>query len=138
MANLHSLTKLVKTPSKRLGRGPGSGKSKTAGRGTKGQNARHKMSITHSHYEGGQRPLMKRLPHRRGQGNKKVSAKPIPVNVESLSKEPKGPIDMESLIKSGLINQKEGKKRGIKILGNSAVKGLVIKAKMSKKLAAKI
>lgn len=137
MANLHSLSKLIKKSAKRLGRGQGSGKAKTSGRGTKGQNARHSMSLTHSHFEGGQRSLMKRLPYRRGKGNKKMSLKPIPVNLESFSKDQKGPIDLESLIKSGVINEKEAKKRGIKILGDNSVKGLKINARMSKKLAAK-
>lgn len=136
MANLHSLTKLVEKSAKRLGRGQGSGKAKTSGRGTKGQNARHSMSITHSHFEGGQRSLMKRLPYRRGKGNQKMSIKPIPVNLESLSKDQNGPIDMKSLIKSGVINEKEANKRGIKILGKNSIKGLAINARMSKKLAA--
>lgn len=137
MANLHSLSKLIQRSAKRLGRGQGSGKSKTSGRGTKGQNARHSMSITHSHFEGGQRPLMKRLPYRRGKGNHKMSIKPIPVNLENLSEDQKGPISMESLIKSGVIIEKEAKKRGIKILGKNSAKGLEITARTSKKLAAK-
>ena len=50
---------------KRVGRGTGSGKGKTAGRGTKGQNSRSggKVALT---FEGGQLPLVKRLPQTAG------------------------------------------------------------------------
>jgi large subunit ribosomal protein L15 len=57
------LQKLVVRPKKRLGRGHGSGKVKTSGRGTKGQNARDHMPIG---FEGGQLSLTKRLPLLRG------------------------------------------------------------------------
>ena len=48
-------------PRKRVGRGEGSGKGKTAGRGTKGQGARNTV---HPRFEGGQMPLQRRLPKR--------------------------------------------------------------------------
>ena len=54
------LLKITARNAKRLGRGQGSGKGKTSGRGTKGQNARGKLPITHPHFEGGQRILFKR------------------------------------------------------------------------------
>ena len=47
---------------KRVGRGPGSGKGNTAGRGIKGQNSRSGVAI--NGYEGGQMPLYQRLPKR--------------------------------------------------------------------------
>ena len=47
---------------KRIGRGPGSGKGKTAGRGIKGQNSR--SGVAHNGFEGGQMPLYMRLPKR--------------------------------------------------------------------------
>ena len=47
---------------KRVGRGPGSGKGKTAGRGIKGQKSRSGVAI--NGYEGGQMPLYQRLPKR--------------------------------------------------------------------------
>lgn len=50
---------------KRLGRGHGSGKGKTAGRGTKGQNARAGGGVRRG-FEGGQLPIQKRLPYKRG------------------------------------------------------------------------
>ena len=56
---IHELQLTPAKPKKRIGRGIGSGKGKTAGRGTKGQNSR-------PGFEGGQNPLAKRLPKKRG------------------------------------------------------------------------
>lgn len=50
---------------RRVGRGTGSGRGTTAGRGTKGQKARSGGQI-HPRFEGGQLPLVQRLPHKRG------------------------------------------------------------------------
>ena len=52
----------VKTSKKRLGRGIGSGKGKTSGRGIKGQKSRSGVAI--NSFEGGQMPLYRRLPKR--------------------------------------------------------------------------
>lgn len=57
----------IKTKSKRVGRGESSGKGKTSGRGMKGQKARYKIK---PEFEGGQLPIIKRLPFQRGIGNK--------------------------------------------------------------------
>lgn len=54
---------------KRVGRGTGSGKGKTSGRGTKGQNARTGGGVRFT-FEGGQLPLVKRLPKLRGFNNR--------------------------------------------------------------------
>src|SRR3989338_3814776 len=117
MTGLDSLTKITSRKAKRLGRGQGSGKSKTAGRGQKGQNARSRLSIMHSHYEGGQRPLFKRLPYGRGKGNRKVSQKPIIINAQKLSaSDLKLPITAALLAEKVLIGKKE-LKRSFKILG---------------------
>lgn len=51
-------------PAKRVGRGPGSGTGKTAGRGVKGQGKRSPGRETPFHFEGGQMPLARRLPKR--------------------------------------------------------------------------
>lgn len=139
MASKSSLKKITKKGSKRIGRGPGSGKGKTTGRGTKGQNARGKISITHAHHEGGQRPLFKRLPYRRGKGNRKVSEKSLIVNIEKLGYLPKSTvISVENLVKLGIIKARDANKK-IKILG----KGLTaskfqISLPASKKLALSI
>ena len=60
--NILSRTAKIKTPKKRLGRGIGSGKGKTSGRGVKGQKSRSGVSI--NGFEGGQMPLYRRLPKR--------------------------------------------------------------------------
>jgi large subunit ribosomal protein L15 len=52
-----------RTPRKRVGRGEGSGKGKTAGRGTKGTRARGEV---HTFFEGGQMPLVRRVPKLKG------------------------------------------------------------------------
>ena len=61
MKNLNNTIK-VKTEKKRLGRGIGSGKGKTSGRGVKGQKSRSGVAI--KSFEGGQMPLYRRLPKR--------------------------------------------------------------------------
>ena len=98
---------------KRVGRGPGSGHGKTAGRGEKGQKSRsgfHRMLG----FEGGQMPLHRRLP-KRGFTNifKKVVAV---VNVSDLERFENGAtVDESALRQAGLV---KGQKDKIKILGN--------------------
>ena len=60
--NILSNNTKVKKPKKRLGRGIGSGKGKTSGRGVKGQKSRSGVAI--KSFEGGQMPLYRRLPKR--------------------------------------------------------------------------
>jgi len=68
--------------SKRVGRGPGSGNGKTAGRGQKGQKARSKGNINKKHFQGGQTPIQRRVPKR---GFRNPLATPvIAVNVGDL------------------------------------------------------
>lgn len=125
---------------KRLGRGPGSGKGKTSGRGTKGQNARGRLSLTHSHFEGGQRPLIKRLPYNRGKGNSKMSKKPIVVNFDDLNTYTKGEIvNIESLIKKDIIIKDNAQKFGVKVLGDGKLTAaLEFSVPVSKSAAFKI
>ena len=69
---------------KRVGRGTGSGKGKTSGRGTKGQNSRSGGGVRPV-FEGGQLPLVKRLPKMRGFNNRfKVYF--VPVNLDELDR----------------------------------------------------
>ena len=120
--NLKNLPKMKAKSAKRIGRGPGSGKGKTSGRGQKGQNARGKLPITHSHFEGGQRPLIKRLPYRKGKGNRKVSKKPIVVNLKAINILPKGEIvTVDSLIKHKIVEKNDAKTYGVKILGEGTL-----------------
>ena len=92
---------------KRVGRGPGSGKGKTAGRGIKGQKSRSGVAI--NGYEGGQMPLYQRLPKR---GFNKPNRKQFAVvNLGLIQKfidegKLKGDITEESLVESGLVRRK--------------------------------
>lgn len=137
---LDKLQKIKKKTEKRIGRGPGSGRGKTSGRGTKGQKARGKITIVHPHFEGGQRPLFKRLPYRRGKGNRKISKKPIVVNLEALSILPaNSQVDLETLVKYKIVNSNDAKIYGIKILGKgTSGKSLKIILPISKRAAEKI
>lgn len=138
--NLNKLQKITAKKSKKVGRGPGSGHGKTSGRGTKGQNARGKIPLTHSHFEGGQRPLFKRLPYKRGKGNKSLSKKPLIVNLKALNNLEKNSIvDLETLIKQRIVDAKDAKTLKIKILGDGQINmPLKIKLPISKNAAQKI
>jgi large subunit ribosomal protein L15 len=84
--NLSKLTPIVKRSKKRLGRGHGSGKVKTSGRGTKGQNARNSRPRS---FEGGQSTLIKRLPLLRGKDrNRSQQGKAYPVLLGALESLP--------------------------------------------------
>lgn len=132
--------KIVEKGKKRIGRGAGSGRGKTSTRGTKGQNARGKLPVTHPHFEGGQRPLFKRLPYRRGKGNAKISKKPLVVNLKALTKLPKNTtVTIDELTKYGIVNKQDAATFGVKILGDGDIAtALVINLPISKSAAAKI
>lgn len=138
--NLEKLPKIKTKKAKRVGRGAGSGKGKTAGRGTKGQKARGKVSITHPHFEGGQRPLFKRLPYRRGKGNSKISKKPLTVNLDAINLLPKDTtVNLDSLIKYQIVDANDAKKFGVKILGDGNISSSYkFEIKTSKSAAKKI
>lgn len=138
--NLASLPKIKTKGAKRVGRGQSSGRGKTSGRGTKGQNARGKLPITHPHYQGGARPLFKRLPIRRGKGNARISTKPIVVNLKVLNLLPKSSqVDLETLVKSRIVDKNDAETFGVKILGDGQLNHpLVIKLPTSKSARAKI
>ncbi|ALC17566.1 50S ribosomal protein L15 [Desulfuromonas soudanensis] len=120
---------------KRLGRGPGSGNGKTAGKGHKGQNARSGGGVK-AGFEGGQMPLQRRLPKR---GFTSLNKKEyVLVNLRDLELFEAGSVvDLESLGQAGLIN-KVGD--GVKILADGDFsKALTVKAhKFSKSAIAKI
>ena len=136
---LNKLPKITKKKKKRLGRGYGSGKGgHTVGRGAKGQKARSKVKPW---FEGGQTPLLKRLPLKRGKGKfKPLKPKPIIVNLKYLNLLPKNTkVTLKSLIKHGLVNKKEAEKFGVKILGDGDLKlPLTVKLPCSKRAAEKI
>lgn len=135
---LNNLTKTTSKSKKRLGQGHGSGRVKTAGRGTKGQKARNTVP---SYFEGGALPLTKRLPYLRGKGrNKSFRIVPIVVNLkylESLSKNQV--VDLEVLIKNRIVKEKDAREFGVKILGDGELKQpLTIKLPISKSAALKV
>lgn len=135
MSNLHSLPRIITKALKRGGQGHGSGRGKTAGRGTKGQKARNTVAL---HFEGGALPLTKRLPFLRGKGrNKGLLAKPTPVNLALLEKFPKNSVvDEETLVEYGIVTEKEMVTYGVKILGNGEITHpLTVKVPISKHAA---
>ena len=115
---------------KRLGRGPGSGHGKTAGRGHKGEGARSGGTLSPG-YEGGQMPLARRLP-KRGFRNPFRTEYQV-VNLRSLERfEPGATVDTVALREAGLAR---GKKK-IKILAlGELTKALTIKADACSKQA---
>jgi large subunit ribosomal protein L15 len=99
---------------KRLGRGPGSGKGKTSGKGHKGQKARTGHHGIPAWFEGGQMPIQRRVP-KRGFTNIFRTEYEI-VNLEDLQGMEETEITPEVLHKYRLVDL--GKGRPIKILGN--------------------
>ena len=110
---------------KRLGRGIGSGVGKTSGRGMKGQNSRSGGGVRVG-FEGGQMPLIRRLP-RRGF-----------TNAEFKKFEANAVVDAKALLESGVLSKVEA--YGVKVLGNGKLeKALTVKAsKFSESAKAKI
>ncbi|HYO12866.1 MAG TPA: 50S ribosomal protein L15 [Thermoanaerobaculia bacterium] len=131
---LHELSpaKGSKHSKKRVGRGPGSGLGKTAGRGEKGQKSRSGAS-TRVGFEGGQMPLIRRVPKRGFTNIWKVEY--AVVNLSQLA-ELEGDVTPQLLVERGLV--RSGKK--VKVLGDGELtKPLRVTAdKFSKSARAKI
>ena len=136
------LSNLTNTPGarhrrKRVGRGCGSGMGKTSTRGHKGQAARkgHKQKLG---FEGGQMPLVRRLP-KRGFNNARFNDKALAVNLADLEKkfETGAEITLEALAKAGFSDNKRPK---VKILAKGeltkkfAVKGVPCSASAQAKI----
>jgi large subunit ribosomal protein L15 len=107
----------------RVGRGPGSGKGKTAGRGVKGQKSRSGVAI--GGFEGGQMPLYMRMP-KRGFNNPNA-LKLAEVNLWRLQEaidagklDIKGEIKGDALVAAGVIRRV---KDGVRLLGTGEIKG---------------
>lgn len=117
---------------RRVGRGIGSGMGKTATRGTKGQKARRQI---HPNFEGGQSPIHRRLPVKKGFRNINHKEFAI-VNLDDLETlfEAGTDVTPEALIKSGIIS---GVKDGVKILAfGELTKKLTVHAHKFSKAAA--
>jgi large subunit ribosomal protein L15 len=110
----------------RIGRGIGSGKGKTGGRGGKGQTARSGVRI--KGFEGGQMPLHRRLP-KRGFRNTPFAIRLNETNIGKLQAaidagliDAKAPIDVAAMVKGGLMRRA---KAGVKLLGDGELKSKV-------------
>ena len=135
MITLNTTLKFIK-PKMRVGRGIGSGKGKTCGRGVKGQKSRAGVAI--KAFEGGQMPLYRRLPKR---GFNPISRVNIAImNLEKIQSfidektiNPNDTINIELLKKLRLINKNSQK---LKILGTGEIKEKVsIEADLASKSA---
>ena len=106
----------------RVGRGIGSGKGKTAGRGGKGQTARSGVRI--KGFEGGQMPIHRRLP-KRGFNNifrlefAEINLDRIQQAIDSKLIDVKDTVNAESLVKSGVLRRAKG---GVRLLGRGELK----------------
>jgi large subunit ribosomal protein L15 len=109
----------------RVGRGPGSGKGKTAGRGVKGQKSRTGVSI--AGFEGGQMPLHMRMP-KRGFNNPfakefaEVNLWRIEQAIATGKLDASQPIDAAALLKAGVLRRA---KDGVKLLGKGELKAKI-------------
>ena len=110
---------------RRIGRGIGSGKGKTGGRGGKGQTARTGVAV--KGFEGGQMPLHRRLP-KRGFNNifrkeyNEVNLGRVQQAIDAGKLDPAAPIDVEALIKAGVLRRARG---GVRLLGAGEIKAKV-------------
>ena len=105
MSSLHQLkpSKNSKQNRKRVGRGDGSGNGTYSGRGSKGQKQRGSVPFL---FEGGQLPLIKRLPHMRGFTNI-FRVESTPVNVQVLERFESGSdVTVENLVAVGIVRKK--------------------------------
>jgi large subunit ribosomal protein L15 len=106
----------------RVGRGIGSGKGKTSGRGGKGQTARSGVRI--KGFEGGQMPLHRRLP-KRGFNNifrlefAEINLDRLQAAIDAKTIDAKDTINAESLVKSGVVRRS---KDGVRLLGRGEIK----------------
>ncbi len=109
----------------RIGRGIGSGKGKTGGRGGKGQTARTGVRI--KGFEGGQMPLHRRLP-KRGFNNifaielNEVNLGRVQEAIEKGKLDAKDVVDAEALVRSGVVRRAGN---GIRLLGSGEIKAAV-------------
>lgn len=114
LSSLHS-AKGSRKDRKRVGRGPGSGRGKTAGRGTKGQLAGSGYS-SYGGFEGGQMPLHRRLPKR---GFTNIFGKDYSeVNLDRLEKIKKEEVKTKDLVEAGIIKRES---ESVKILGRGRI-----------------
>ena len=130
MITLNTKDKINKSKM-RVGRGIGSGKGKTSGRGVKGQKSRSGVAI--KAFEGGQMPLYRRLPKRGFNPISRINLEKIQAFINEKTINPSDTINMELLKKLKLINKNSQK---LKILGTGEIKDKVnIEADLASKSA---
>jgi large subunit ribosomal protein L15 len=110
---------------RRVGRGISAGQGKTAGRGTKGQRSRTGRGIK-PYFEGGQLPLVRRLPHNRGFRNiSRVEFEVVNLEMLNIKFDAGAEVTPEALVELGLVSKIDH----VKVLGTGALdKALTIKA----------
>jgi len=119
---LSNLVKTTTRKTRRVGQGISAGKGKTAGRGTKGQKARTGKKLRPG-FEGGQMPLVQRVPKRRGFTVRKAKSQTIKTDLLNSFKDG-SKITLESLIKEKIVKKSAP---GVKIvLGDKIEKKLEI------------
>ena len=121
MTTLQSIKK-IKTNKMRVGRGIGSGKGKTSGRGVKGQKSRSGVAI--KSFEGGQMPLFRRLPKRGFKSFKdnkiaKIILDQIQLMITNKKIDPTKKINLDLLQKHKIVSKNSKK---LKILGSGELK----------------
>jgi large subunit ribosomal protein L15 len=111
---------------KLLGRGIGSGKGKTGGRGVKGQKARSGVAV--KGFEGGQSPLLRRMP-KRGFNNyenagcyAEVTLDMVQAAIDAKRLKPEGTVDAKALIAAKVIRHAH---EGVRLLGTGTLKAKV-------------
>ena len=122
MSTLNTTGKVLYKNKIRVGRGIGSGKGKTSGRGVKGQKSRSGVSI--KAFEGGQMPLYRRLPKRGFKSLKKndiavLNLSKLQSMLDKSKNNLKSALDLKVLKEKNLINKKYLK---LKILGSGEIK----------------
>lgn len=123
MSMLNVLKKLTDKPKKRIGRGYGTGKGgHTVGRGTKGQRAR-KSGEAPAWYEGGQLPLIKRLPMQRGKARFNVLVPTAEVTLAHLNKMTAEVITLDALKLEKVIHARFQR---AKVIANGKIERKVI------------
>lgn len=124
--NLNEILALKRKNKKRVGRGTGSGHGKTSGKGHKGQKARS-GGTKRPGFEGGQMPLLQRVPKKRGFKSRKPK---VSVSLKSLDKFKEGmEITKELLLSKGIV---KNPKAAVKIVGSKAKKKFKTALKSSK------
>ncbi len=137
---MKTLPKVVTKRAKRVGRGRGSGKGgHTVGRGVKGQGARSKISIMFEGFKV-KKSLLRRLPLKRGKNKFYARPRPVIIKIDYLNLMPAGAkVNVDSLVKAGIVKKDEIDALGVKILGGGELqKKLIVEVPTSRRARSQI